>query len=208
MAINDLCIVRVSLLVHNYYAFKELGKKCWCFLMNANVYLLTLKLNFKVKCLTCELTPVMKMNKITYYSFHIDGDAQCEVEKFVTRFSQPAHEQDYGNIMSVIRDMGMNRGAEANYFRHERAAEALPPPYRSGEVRLYCCRITKEVVILGNGCLKTSQKVQQSEACLLHFEIMNALAKQITARITSRDLEIINKQFKGNLQFKIGDCYE
>ncbi|WP_044219624.1 hypothetical protein [Chitinophaga pinensis] len=55
------------------------------------------------------------MNKITYYSFHIDGDDLCEVEKFVTIFNKPAYGEDYYNIMSVIREMGMNRGAEAKY---------------------------------------------------------------------------------------------
>ncbi|WP_255373078.1 multiprotein-bridging factor 1 family protein [Chitinophaga sp. YR627] len=143
------------------------------------------------------------MNKITYYSFHIDGDDLCEVEKFVTTFNEPAYGEDYHNIMSVIREMGMNRGAEAKYFRHEKAAEALPPPYTSGDVRLYCSRITRDIVILGNGCVKITQKVQQSKDCLFHFELVNALSTQITQRIVSGDLKIVNKQFEGNYILKL-----
>lgn len=150
----------------------------------------------------------MRMNKITYYSFHIEGDDLCEVEKFVTRFNIPAYKDDYENIMSVVRYMGTCTGAEEHYFRHERAAEALPPPYRSGNVRLYCSRVSPDIVILGNGCVKTAQKVQQSEDCLFHFEFMNALSRQITERIVEGDLRMFNRQLEGNLHFKIGDCYE
>lgn len=148
------------------------------------------------------------MNKITYYSFHIEGDDLCEVEKFVTTFNNPAYQDDYENIMSAIRQMGKCTGAEEHYFRNERAAEALPPPYKSGNVRLYCCRINAGIVILGNGCVKTTQKVQQSKDCIFHFEIMNALSKHITQRIVEGELRILNRQLEGNLHFKIGDCYE
>ncbi|WP_149696581.1 hypothetical protein [Chitinophaga sp. CF418] len=149
------------------------------------------------------------MNKITYYSFHIEGDDLCEVEKFVTRFnSSPAYKDDYENIMFVVKHMGKCTGAEEHYFRHEKAAEALPPPYRSGNVRLYCSRVNTGIVILGNGGVKTTQKVQQSEDCLFHFEFMNALSRHITERMMEGELRIVNRQLEGNLHFKIGDCYE
>jgi hypothetical protein len=187
---------------------KELRRKKLVIFLKNTGYCCTFELNFKVKFLNGKIRPVMTMNKITYYSFHIDGDDLCEVEKFVTTFNEPAYGEDYHNIMSVIREMGMNRGAEAKYFRHEKAAEALPPPYTSGDVRLYCSRITRDIVILGNGCVKITQKVQQSKDCLFHFELVNALSTQITQRIVSGDLKIVNKQLEGNLHFKIGDCYE
>lgn len=148
------------------------------------------------------------MDKITYYSFHIEGEDLCEVEKFVTTFSNPAYQDDYEKIMSTIRRMGKHTGAEEHYFRNERSAGALPPPYRSGNVRLYCCRISAGIVVLGNGCVKTTQKVQQSKDCIIHFELMNALSRHITQRIVDGELRILNRQLEGNLHFKIGDCYE
>lgn len=150
----------------------------------------------------------MRMNKISYYSFHIEGDDLCEAEKFVTRFNSPTYKEDYESIMSVITHMGRYTGAEEHYFRHERAAEALPPPYWSGDVRLYCSRVNTDIVILGNGCVKTTQKAQQSKDCLFHFEFMNELSRHITQRIVEGDLRIYNRQLEGNLHFKIGDCYE
>ncbi|TWV97350.1 hypothetical protein [Chitinophaga pinensis] len=189
-------------------SYKELKRKMLVIFLKNTDDCCTFELNWKVKFLIGKIRPVMEMNKITYYSFQIDGDDLCEVEKFVTTFNKPAYSEDYLNIMSVIREMGMTRGAEVKYFRHERAAEALPPPYTSGDVRLYCSRISRDIVILGNGCVKTTQKVQQSKDCLFHFELVNALSTQITERITAGDLRIINKQFEGNLEFKIGESYE
>ncbi|MBW8687445.1 hypothetical protein [Chitinophaga rhizophila] len=150
----------------------------------------------------------MKMNRVTYYSLYIDGDELCEVEKFVTRFNKPDYATDYDNIMAAIREMGMTRGADARYFPRERFPEALSPPYASGELRLYCSRITKEIVILGNGCMKTSLKAQYMEECLFHFELIRAVSEQITARITAGALKISNRRLEGDLAFKIGDCYE
>jgi len=150
----------------------------------------------------------LKTDKIDYYSLHFDGEEFCEIEKFVKRFKGTVYNSDYCEIMKNIVEMGNKKGAEEHRFRHERAAEALPPPYRVSAIRLYCKRICSDIVLLGNGCVKSSQKVQQSKDCLFHFDLMNELSRQITQRVMDGELKISNRKFIGNLHFKIGDCYE
>jgi len=154
------------------------------------------------------LKMVLKMNKVDYYSFHLDGEEHSELEKFVSRFKDGVYCKDYDEIMSTITEMANSKGAAEGYFRHERAAQALPPPRISGDVRLYCNRVCNDIVILGSGCVKTSQKVQHSRDCLFHFELMNELSRQITQRVMDGELRICNRKFEGNIAFKIGDCYE
>lgn len=179
-------------------------EKMRVFIFNDTCIIVNSIFDLKLKRFKCDLVEVIKTNKVTYYSFHLNGDSHSELEKFVTAFNKPGYETDYKNIMDTITRMGDVSGAEAHNFRHELKAEALPPPYMSGNLRLFCCRVTRDVVLLGNGCLKITQKVQHSKECLSHFKVINALSEQITRRMVARDLMIVDKKFDGDLVFGIG----
>lgn len=99
--------------------------------------------------------------------------------------------------------MGKERGANEFYFRNERLGEALPPPYKSGDLRLYCSRFSDRIVILGNGGIKTSQSAQDSPGCLPYFEFINELVKEINYRIIRSRIEEIDGKLVGDLNFEI-----
>jgi hypothetical protein len=61
------------------------------------------------------------------------------------------------------------------------------------ELRLYCVCVTEKVVILANGGVKTSQKVQDSPDLLPHFRFVNEMSKQITVAIRDKDIKIEGK---------------
>ncbi|WP_145714435.1 hypothetical protein [Chitinophaga japonensis] len=150
-----------------------------------------------------------QMPRVTYYSFQFRGAQLTETEKFITRFKDHAlYGQDFNMIMAVINEMGRNRGANVDYFRGERYGEALPPPYKSGNLRLYCGRYSGRIVILCNGGVKTSRLPENSPDCRPHFELMNALMKNINKRVWERTLSEKDGILTGDLNFEIGDCYD
>lgn len=162
-----------------------------------------------MKCYKGRLILQQEMEKVTYYSFLQEGSDYTETENFIQRFKDhELHGYDFNVIMAVIKEMGVKRGADIAYFRGESYGEALPPPYKSGSLRLYCGRYSHNIVILCNGGIKTSNLAQTSPDCQPHFDLMNALMKQINERVAEKMLREVNKKLEGNLHFEIGDCYE
>jgi hypothetical protein len=147
------------------------------------------------------------MEKVTFYSFLISEKVRTQTEEFIIKFKDhPAYGKDFNLIMAVINEMGRERGAGEFYFRSERLGEALPPPYRAGDLRLYCSRFSDRIVILGNGGVKTSQAAQESPDCLPHFEFINELIRELNCRVIKGSVKEIDGKLVGNLNFEI--CIE
>ncbi|MBX0334845.1 hypothetical protein K3G39_16520 [Pontibacter sp. HSC-14F20] len=125
----------------------------------------------------------LKLRLVTYYTIRVQGEELSETDKFFKRFMNSAYAKDLGNIKYWLKDkIGEERGASERYFRSEKRAHALPPPIPSSDLRLYCWRCSDSVVLLGNGGVKTSQKAKDSPDCYPHFELMNAVVKEIKRR--------------------------
>ena len=62
----------------------------------------------------------------------------------------------------------MDRGALERYFRPEGTMEdnLCALPIESGNIRLYCLRISDEILILGNGDRKTTRTYQEERKLL------------------------------------------
>lgn len=104
-------------------------------------------------------------------------------------------------LNQFIVEIGNKHGADKRHFKHERRAEALPPPYyiQPGEpnkygLRLYCIRLTTEVVILLNGDLKTDDDPEKCNNCKNHFKLANKLSKKIDDAIEKGFIKLSGKQ--------------
>ena len=111
-------------------------------------------------------------------------------------------------LVTWLVEIGNRRGAKARYFRQENAAEALPPPHRimtelsvnQCNLRLYCIRLSEEIVILANGGLKTSQTVQDSPDIWPKFNFANKMAQQILKHLQAREIDM-----KGSTILNLGE---
>lgn len=112
---------------------------------------------------------------------------------------EKGYDPELAEINRYINNIGKRFGATTNQFRHEGAADGLPPPYHpfietdnpdDYGIRLYCIRISPSIVILLNGDSKTHQKAALCENCKPHFERANVLANKITQAIQQGDIEI------------------
>ena len=147
------------------------------------------KLNLKVKQFVT-LTLFKSFSKVNFYTFQFEGDDMTETEKFFTKFEEDKSlSNDLNNMATQLSIIGR---AKKEFFRHEGAASALPPPYSKminevivNDLRLYCLRISDEVVILANGGIKTSQTVQDSS----NFNVLSLINSSICLDITLTNLK-------------------
>lgn len=141
--------------------------------------------------------------QVAYYTLWVEGRQQSETDAFFSRFENDASlTNDVNLLVTWIQEIGQNRGAKSRYFRFENEAAALPPPARIMaeigssycQLRLYCIRLSDEIVILANGGRKASQTVQNSPELMTHFRFANKMAHQLIELIQSGELVTDGKQ--------------
>ncbi len=119
----------------------------------------------------------------------IDGKELNEYEDFYIRMSIDRKDRLQRDEMNrYIERMGKIYGAQDQFFKREGMAERLPPPTHrfiesDGEtdfgLRLYCVRLSEELVVLLNGDRKTAQSVKDCPQCLPHFQLANKVSDAI-----------------------------
>jgi hypothetical protein len=141
---------------------------------------------------------------VSYYTVRWENNALSETDKFIEKilYRQTIHKTDLQEILTLIEVIGEERGAKDVYFtRHEDLATALPPtsrlvlrgieiPFYDNKLRLYCIKINENIVILFNGGVKSSRKVQDSPDLLMAFREAQIFAKRIWQALQSKDIVI------------------
>lgn len=147
-----------------------------------------------------EIVEAGRRGQVTFYSLKIEDKEKTETQIFQARYGQEAKfSEDFGELANILLEIGQ-RGASLRYFRHERNAHALPPKYlKANGLRLYCLRLSDEIVILGGGCFKTARTAQESELCRQPFLFMDRVAKAVTHAIRDRELLIKGASLAGDL---------
>ncbi|MBI4929907.1 MAG: hypothetical protein HY841_04030 [Bacteroidetes bacterium] len=150
---------------------------------------------------------------VKYYTVRLIKDEQKdesnEADKFYKIYRDPAHSHhsEYKIILKVIDAIGYHyRGAEPYLFRFEDKADALPPPRKSAknildieivmhsELRLYCIRLSNEVVVLLNGGVKTRDQALNCPNVSGHFRFAQTIAKLIDDLIARKEIRIEGKE--------------
>lgn len=131
------------------------------------------------------------ISKVGFYSVQrINSDEtveEPEYENFKSRMKDGGKkESQLKEIEDIIINIGHN-GATEHYFRKEgKQARAIPPlsvqlwgsdGITEFGLRLYCIKVTEEVVILLNGDMKLEKDPAKCPNCQLHFEFANDVAK-------------------------------
>jgi hypothetical protein len=146
--------------------------------------------------------PYVNFEKTQFYTIEELEKGVNETDEFFIRFKDdPDYQKDIETIKYWIQKIGKESGALERHFRPEKSAKAIP--ITVSKLRLYCYRISEELVILGNGGIKSSQKVQDSPDAFPHFEVMNTLAFVIQLKLETGQIEISGKTISGDLKFFI-----
>jgi len=129
---------------------------------------------------------VEQSERVSFYSISFQMDRTTEFEMFLSKFEEEAEfNEDYQRILAAL-EIILDRGALERYFRPEGSINdnLCAIPIESGNIRLFCLRISDQILILGNGDKKTTRTYQEDRKLLGY-----ALDLQKFDRLLKKDLE-------------------
>ena len=104
-------------------------------------------------------------DNVGLFSICFDGSEISEFEKFLNEFKDNAtYNKDFNVILLALSKI-IDKGALERFFRNEGRmndnVKALAIDSR--KLRLYCLRISDQILILGNGGVKNTRTYQENE---------------------------------------------
>ena len=105
---------------------------------------------------------------VSLYSISFAMDRTTEFERFMEKFEQQAsYNTDYQKVLYAV-SMILRKGALERFFRPEGTIKdgVCAIPIESGSIRLYCLRISDEILILGNGDVKNTATYEENPKLL------------------------------------------
>lgn len=129
---------------------------------------------------------VEQSTKVSFYSISFQMDRTTGFERFLSKFEEEAEfNEDYQKILAAL-EIILDKGALERYFRPEGTMKdnLCALPLESGDIRLYCLRLSDEILILGNGDRKTTRTYQEDTRLLGY-----ALDLQKFDRLLKDDIE-------------------
>lgn len=115
---------------------------------------------------------IEQSQKVSLYSISFEIDRTTEFERFLRKFEAEASlNTDYQKVLYALSII-LDKGALERYFRPEGHMNdnLCALPIESGKIRLYCLRISDEILILGNGDVKQTVTYEE-DAKLLGYAI-------------------------------------
>ena len=111
------------------------------------------------------LKTIEQNDNVGMFSICFDGNEESEFEKFLNEFKDNAtYNKDFNVILLALSKI-IDKGALDRFFRNEGkmndSVKALAIDSR--KLRLYCLRISDQILILGNGGVKTTRTYQENE---------------------------------------------
>ena len=111
------------------------------------------------------LKTIEQNDNVGMFSICFDGNSESEFEKFLLEFKDNAtYNKDFNAILLALSKI-IDKGALERFFRIEGRmndhVSALSIDSR--KLRLYCLRISDQILILGNGEVKLSRTYQEDE---------------------------------------------
>lgn len=132
-------------------------------------------------------------------------DSASETDRFFDTYAVPDHpleEKAWQLFRLITESIGNRYGATQDFFdRIENKAQALPPKPKGWveeikalginfPLRLFCYRVTKQIVILFNGGIKNARTSQESNNISLKFYEAQTLVKKIEEALQNGMIEI------------------
>lgn len=111
------------------------------------------------------LKTIEQNDNVSLYSICFNGSDISEFEDFLMKFKDNSTlNQDFQRIIVALEKI-IERGALERFFRMEgkMSDHVTALSLDSRCLRLYCLRISDEILILGNGGVKTTRTYQEDE---------------------------------------------
>ena len=142
--------------------------------------------------------------KLNLYSIRFDGSEYTEIENFILNFSKDdKYKDDLDAILSWLDNI-IKKGALERYFRPESkyGSGVKAIPIYINNLRLYCIRISDNLLIVGNGGIKDAGKWQDSHVLSPIVELLEDTERFINSRLKNGRLKFgCNGELIGDLNF-------
>lgn len=112
---------------------------------------------------TISLKTIEQNDNVGMFSICFEGHAESEFEKFLSEFKDNAtYNKDFNMILLALAKI-IDKGALERFFRIEGRMDdnVTALSIDSRKLRLYCLRISDQILILGNGGVKTTRTYQE-----------------------------------------------
>ena len=114
---------------------------------------------------TATLKTLEQTDNVSLYSICFNGEAISEYETFLLKFKEDAKlNEDYKKIILALEKI-VAVGAFERFFRPEGKMNdhVAALSIDSRKLRLYCLRISDQILIVGNGGVKTTRTYQEND---------------------------------------------
>lgn len=142
---------------------------------------------------------VIGSDKATLYTICFDGKTRSEFADFYTKFSQiEEFREDLQTIVLALNKIIQN-GVYERYFRVEGKMNdgVCALPIESGRLRLYCSRLSQQILIAGNGGVKDTRTYNDNPELNNCVLVLQRFEKSIKASIKKGDVVIEETELKG-----------
>jgi len=144
-------------------------------------------------------------DRVNIYSLRFEGEAFTEFEKFLFGHKQ-RHGDDIGRILARLDKIGTD-GVFERHFRYaatkrDRVAE-LPANIDTSQLRVYCLCLTENILILGNGGVKSTRTYNEDPLLNSFVNIMLQVESVIKEKQKKGLIELNGKELAGTLTLSI-----
>lgn len=146
-----------------------------------------------------------KYPAVTYYVIRFKDEDENEFDKFFNKFDGDEYfETSFNTIIEYLNRIAED-GAVDDFLKRE-GGSLKAMPIGSSKLRLYCFRVDKSIVILGNGGHKPKEIRAYQDCPTLNkyvSDLREAGRKLITRANKTTHASILNGQLYGDLEFEI-----
>ena len=142
---------------------------------------------------------ISESEKSTLYSISFEKDGTTEFEKFVAEFEQNASfNRDYQRIIAALQAI-LNIGALERFFRPEGKMKdsVAAIPIEGGKLRLYCLRLSEQIVILGNGGVKATRTYEENSKLYGYVLDLQRFERMLNDSIAKGYVSIEERELNG-----------
>ncbi len=114
---------------------------------------------------TVKVKTIEQNDNVSLYSICFNGDEESEFEKFLSEFRNNAKlNEEYRRILVAINHI-VEKGALERFFRPEGKMKdnVCALSIDTHRLRLYCLRISNQILFVGNGGEKNSRTYQEND---------------------------------------------
>lgn len=141
---------------------------------------------------------------VNFYSIFLEDKEQSELEDFLNKFPLGCAYDDEVDVIISWIDKIAERGALERYFRPEGFygdGVGVIPIDVGNKIRLYCLRLTDQILIFGNGGIKDVAKWEDSKVLASYVRLLIDTSRFILSRLKNGTLELRGKEIVGDLNF-------